>query len=597
MQPERDHPGCQSRWNRFFASGSTALLAVLAAVALTLPSVRVGWLLDDHYQRLVMTGQRLLPDWGRSQWDLFKFLDGNPDHAGQMMDMGFIPWWTWPHISAGFWRPLSVATHWLDYHGWPRAAWLMHVHSVAWYGLLAGLAAVFYRRMLGLTCAAGVAAMAYAIDDAHGFPVGWIANRNAVIAACFGFLTLIVHDAWRRSRRRWGAVVAPLVLAMSLLSAEAGIATCAYLFAYVVFIDASPRRQRAWSLVPYVWVVVAWRAAWSLQGYGTVGLGLYTDPLHEPGRFFLQAIQKAPILLLGQWGLPPSDLAAFLGRRALMGLWVLAVLVLAGLAVAMWPRLRHDRVAKFWAGGMLLSLLPICATFPSDRLLFFVGLGAMGLLGMFLQAVVGERGLVNGTVVGRCTRMVAWSLVAVHLVLAPAMLVLRAAFPAGPERVQRQLYVSTPLDESIATQEVVIVNAPSASNAMYLSVLRVLAGQLPPLRTRVLAPAVPWVDVRRVDEQTLAIRAGEGYLGFLFDTLFRDDRHPFAVGEQVRIAGMAATILELTDDRRPLEVLFRFDRRLEDPLYRWLFYKDGEFLPFSVPAVGQTVRLEGKWPA
>jgi hypothetical protein len=51
-----------------------------------------------------------------------------------------------------------------------------------------------------------------------------------------------------------------------------------------------------------------------------------------------------------------------------------------------WPLLRRSATARFWGGGMALALVPACATLPANRLLFFVGLGGMGLLAEFLTS-------------------------------------------------------------------------------------------------------------------------------------------------------------------------------------------------------------------
>jgi len=32
-----------------------------------------------------------------------------------------------------FWRPLSAATHWIDYHLWPTSPALMRLHNAAWF--------------------------------------------------------------------------------------------------------------------------------------------------------------------------------------------------------------------------------------------------------------------------------------------------------------------------------------------------------------------------------------------------------------------------------------------------------------------------------
>lgn len=363
-----------------------------------------------------------------------------------------------------------------------------------------------------------------------------------------------------------------------------------------MFVDKGTWRRRLLGLLPYAVVVVAWRVAWSWQGYGAVGLGLYVDPIGEPWRFLSELVVKWPILLLGQWAAPPADFAMFTSSAQLK-VWALAAAVILGaLAVAIWPRVRQAPIARFWAAGMLLGAVPIASTFPSDRLLFFVGLGAMGLLGLFLQAVFAPKGT-PGVQPSASVRLVAYALVFVHVVAAPVLLVLRSAYPAGPESTTRQLHVQMPLDARVEQQDVIIVNAPSAAHALYLSAMRALDDKPVPRRTRVLAPAVPYVDVHRRDARTLEVRPAGGWMRFVFDRLFRDDRNPMHVGEKVQLTGMEVEVTGLTSDGRPAEAVFTFDVPLEDESLRWLRYRDGAFVPWTPPAVGETVRLEGKWPA
>ena len=47
------------------------------------------------------------------------------------------PWWVADDYEMRFFRPLSSALYWIDYHLFGSAAWLWHVHSLLW-----GLAAV-----------------------------------------------------------------------------------------------------------------------------------------------------------------------------------------------------------------------------------------------------------------------------------------------------------------------------------------------------------------------------------------------------------------------------------------------------------------------
>jgi hypothetical protein len=361
-----------------------------------------------------------------------------------------------------FWRPVTVLTHWLDYQLWPTQTWIMHAHSLLWYGGLAFAVALLYRRTMGAAWIAGLAALLYAIDDAHGPPVGWIANRNTVIATFFGVCTLLAHDRWRRDKWGSGAVIGPLLLAVSLLSAEAGVATCAYLLAHVLFLDGGSWRRRCLVLLPYAVVVVACASA----AFWVCGRVWRLHDRRWTVRFAAAAVQRVPILLLGQWALPPATSACCSTPPRSVTLrarhsWFSHHIADALVAPTMSPVLgaRHDAVAAADQCDI-----------PADRLLLFVGIGASGLLAQFLAQVFGradvknpprsplEKGGRKGSpLAGRAravpalhsrpalTAAVAGLFVVLHLVAAPIALPIRAGFLGGLREVANMPPFEPPL--------------------------------------------------------------------------------------------------------------------------------------------------------
>jgi len=323
----------------------------------------------------------------------------------------------------------------------------------------------------------------------------------------------------------------------------------------------------------------------------------YIDPLTDTGRFLTAAAGRFPILLLGQWSPIPADLAIMLRPPISTALWWFAAVFLGVLLLAMAPLLRRDQRARFWAMGMLLAAIPVSATIPLDRLLTFVGIGAAGLIAQFWGFVFTALDAPTYPLWRVPANVVAWFLVAVHAVFAPIALPLRAANPLGPAWVEQRFYVRTALGSSLEDRTVVIVNAPSPVNASYLILRRELGGQSVPRHTRVLAPAIPSVTIRRLDERTLAIRPQGGYLRWFLDQVFRSERRRFALGEQVRLTGMTVTISSLTADGRPAEATFRFDVPLESPSLLWLCFRGDGFERFTPPAVGQEAEIRFDWKA
>ncbi|MEM7347169.1 MAG: hypothetical protein AAF485_23265, partial [Chloroflexota bacterium] len=511
-------------------------------------------------------------------FSLFRFLEHNPTETQALIETGVLPWWTLPDISITFWRPVSAVTHWLDYRLWPHAPALMHMHSVIWFGLLVGVVSLFYRQLLiNQLSAALVATLLYGLDEAHGFPVAWLANRNAILATFFGVLTILVYDKWRRDAWQAGAWLTPLFLGIGLLSAEAAIAALGYLLAHALFLDSSPWRSRLTALIPATLVVLGWRIIYWLLGYGTWG-SAYADPLIEPWRYIQLAIERAPILLLGQFTFIPAELYNFMPWPNTLILWSVTVFALLWLGWVLSPLLRQSPLARFFASGMLLSIMPSLVILPMNRLLFFAGLGGMGLIALFLQQ---EK--------NRPQEVLAKFLIVTHFLIAPISLLFMAASPNFIGDLKTGV-ATLPDNPEFSNRTMVVIAAPSAFYPAFIPYLREHNLEPSPPRIRLLASTTYPVEVTRVDDRTLLVQPVAGYfLGF--DSAFRGDGHPFALQEMVPLSDMRAEIMAVTADGRPSQVMFHFAYPLESEKFSWFYWQDGAYKPFVVPDTKETVKV------
>ena len=226
------------------------ILAGLACI-IVLPSLAAGLSADDWFQRARLVDSPNFREIHAPFWDMFLFKDGDPEHMKEAIDRGHEVWWTLPELKIAFCRPITAFTHWIDYRLWPAYPAVMHAQSIVWFFFLVAAVTMLYRRLMGVTVLAGLAALLFALEDAHGITVGWLASRNALLACLFGTLTLLAHDRWRRDDWRMGRYLAPVLLLISLLSAEAGVATMAYLVPYALFLDKGTRAARVKSLLAY----------------------------------------------------------------------------------------------------------------------------------------------------------------------------------------------------------------------------------------------------------------------------------------------------------------------------------------------------------
>ncbi|UCE60195.1 MAG: hypothetical protein JSU63_00305 [Phycisphaerales bacterium] len=585
-------------------------LAILAMV-LCAPSLRLGWVFDDDFHRAAFTRPGI-PTVSRSPAELFVFIEDDKAARSRARAMGLLPWWTQNDMYLAFFRPLTGLTHWVDYELWPKRPALMHLHSLFWLGSVVIVATFFYRRMLGCTWVAGLAALLFAVDDSHGLPAAFLANRNVLIGVLFGLLTLIAHDHWRREGRWIGAILAPLMLLAGVLAKESTAATGAYLIAYALFLDRGVWARRFCSLLPCTIVGIAWWVTYKHYGYGVAGSSLYLDPGADLVELARMVAARAPSLLAWQW-LVPADLQWSLSPQAVQTLW-LTVLVLLGLiAVAMAPLLRRDPLARFWTVGMLLALVPACTVTPWPRLLFFVGIGGMGLLAQLLATILRNEDWLRTRAWRRLpARVLLVILIVAHLGLAPRALARTTGILKESYQAFTQAEASFPSDPAARFQTVLVVNTPTHALITYSGMKRLLNGKPQPAGAVVLGSSVHPVEVSRPDEHTLLIRPEGGFLapvkgtslsqelkhvlfdsGLVFlslDRLYRSSS-PMKIGQRIKLWGLTVEVTALTDDGRPAEAAFRFRTTLEDPTFYWMQWEDGEYVHFVVPTIGEMVRL------
>jgi hypothetical protein len=585
--------------------------AGLIGVVLSAPALPTGFIVDDWVHRAVLLR---LPGFEAPPLELFSFITGDPGRLEEAKRLAF-PWWSAPNLKLAFWRPLSSATHWLDYVLWPDTPWAMHLHSMLWYAACVVAAAFLFRRLLADRLYAGVAAFAYAVSHTHSVPVLFLANRNALVSLFFGISTLLLHDRWRRDGDRRAAAAAPFALLLALLANEGAIAACGYLAAYAVFVDPKQVRLKPdataggrlkpgptsalLALAPYVGVVVAWRIVYSTLGFGAEGSDAYIDPAASPVRFAHAVAGRAPIYLLAQWLIPPSDFF-LVAPRLVQRYWTaIAIAFAAILTFALSPLLRRDRIARFWFAGMLMAVIPICATFPMDRMLLYPGLGAAALLSQFIAAVRAKQLVPVTARVRRIgARILFDALIAVQLVVSPLWLPIRIAATAKEVGGMTQAVDRLAADPSLAGKLVVLIDDAMWSS-VYFATLRALKGLPMPEQFLVLAPAETRFDtivVHRPAADTLELQVDGNYRWFLE----RDSSQPFKAGDVVEIDRVKIRVLQVSPGGQPTRMSFQFDTPLDDPSIAWFariepmthaFVTKGTYPPWRPPAIGETVSV------
>ncbi len=563
------------------------VVAVLAVIGM-LPALSGGWQMDDYFQRVTLLG------YGDSKPinTFIQYIDRA--HNLSQMDFGTMPWWGSPDLHQAFLRYASTLTMMLDYRLWPNHPALMHLHSLLWLAAAVLVAALLYREVMGATWVAGLAALMYAIDGAHAVPAAYLANRNALIACCFGFLSVLAFVRWRehgRGRIRWLSV---LMLALALSAGEMGLATVAYLFSYAVTVDEDGFRARLMRLLPHGAVLAAWALIYKLGNFGSHGSGFYLDPLHDPLGFAGSFCQRAAFLLMGQWSPLPAELsmANAPGTSAFFHMSVFSFAIAAIVAVLFIPLIRRDRVARFWGLGALLSLIPIGAVGPENRLLGFVGLGSMALLAQLTQFLFARSSVAP---VPRVWKGFAWAATAIllllHLIAAPLLGIARIDYQTQVSSRLDRAMASVPSDPRIASEDLVLINPP---DHVYLVgeiwAVKRLENLPMPRHMRALSTGGT-LEVTRVGPRSLRVRFPDGFFPTAFSRFVRNPNDRFSPGQHFELPGLSVTVESLDPHGDPEQVLYEFPVPLEDPSLRWMSWHDGVYVPWTPPAAGNTQRF------
>lgn len=612
--------------HRFLGHRYLVVVIILLVVLIYLPSLGRGWWADDLVHRAKLLNS--LPFDGKvatmphpnkltsTFMDLFFW--SNHKAIRNFVDFGSMPWWTFKGGIGSFWRPISALTHWIDYRLWPDSAVLMHVHSLLWYLVVIASIMFVYRRLMMPLWSAGLAMLLFSMDDLHYNTVAWLASRYVLPAFFFGLLSILAHDRWRREGSRIQVFFSYMWLSLALLSAEAGIGTIAYLAAYALFLDEEPWRNRLLSLIPCLTVVTVWRIIYRYLGYGVTDAGLYVDPIVHSQQFVSGMIKRGPILLLSLLGEPAPSKYACLSVTGSYFLWIFAIMFLIIILILLLPLFRQDRVACFWATGMVLCIVPSCASrLPSGRLLLFASLGAMGLVAQVMGGVFDSHNWVPRS---RIIRSLIWSLSLLFIILHLGMPTWR-----NFKRLTKEFYFIDKserkpwpyLPSNVEGNHLVIINHPNPFSLIYLPFYCTLVGQPLPAHIRTLAPGFSSVDVTRLDEVTLAVKTEDGFLSQpgrslknksskspivspiyryqLLNRGLRGPAHPLKLGEALEVPGVKIEVTGLTMDGDVSEATFRFQRRLEDPSMKWFKWDwhSESFISFSLPSIGETKSVVG----
>lgn len=559
------------------------LRLALIAMLLSSSALFIGLYLDDQVARYIYSDREGAERLFRNHSGGYGFALGDPTENQWLIEQGWAPWWLDLHMRFAGYRPLSVLTHRVDFGllaGHPIA---IHAHSLLWLGLMVLAVTRMYRAAMA-PAVAGAAALLFALDHTHGFAVGYVMNRHALLATSLGALIMAGHFRRRSGASARGFWLEAVLYGLGLFVSELVVCVCGYIVAYELLARQDAWRQRLMAAAPYVVITFAWAAWYKAAGFGATGTDFYLDPGADPVRFLAAFSVRAPLLLMGQFAGPPAELYYELSTTegALLLAWAWLVILLVALVLR--PLLARDRLARVWCAGMLLCLVPAAGPDANNRQLIFVSLGAMGLLAQAWQLyAAGALAKLKSTLAGL--------LLSFRLLLSPLLMPVMTVSIALVAPMNSA--AATFLREPYAGREIILVTAPYSYVVRVVQIFMRMTGEPLPARIRNLSVGARPTTVLRTGPQSLELTFPDGLFTNPELRPDRSRRVRMPAGSSVRMLGMQVEILEELPDAGPTRARFTFDKPLEDPslaFYRW---EERSFVPFAPPKLGEQTTLPG----
>ena len=555
---------------RFFHASNSYYYLLGLGLLLLIPSLFSGFFADDFSHAVLINNPDVIkqPD-NLSLFHLFTFITEDTFRREQLQAISALPWWVNPEFKLMFFRPLAELTHYLDYQV-INVAWVMHLQSLLWYGLLLFLVARLYQSFCQRHTVAVLAFLLFVVDATHGFTVAWLANRNAVMAAVFSMAAVLLHHQGYAQGEVQGSLLkrglSVVMIICSFLSAEAGISVGIYLFFYALFLDQAGWKKGLLKLLPALLVFLTWAWVYHSYGYGALGnKAYYVNLVSMPGFFVENFIHRFPHAMAIQFNLLPLHM---LGAPS----WLLITIGTAAfvvLAVFVWAM--QLRSLAFFFATMVVAIIPIASAEVQERNMLFVGIAAAPVLAQLMAFLWQQIKCARQRIIVILSSIVLLTLVIFHVFIS-ALLMIPTAY--APKLVaQPAIDTALSLSDDIADKQVISLGTP-LFEAGFLSSIRWAASKPLPQRFWNVSTQLKGSSVFRVDENTLEVENENGLLAGL-DFLLRDKLlDPIAVGEFHQIKELSIEVLAVNDDSVPIRLRVVAEQSLDNEQIHIVYWQD-----------------------
>lgn len=572
------------------------------------PVLSTGFTVDDFAQLAMMRGDYPVP---RAPLSLFTFSDGSTAENERLKAVGFFPWWSHPELRVSLLRPLASALMWLDFKLFERNAMLYHLHSALWWIAMLLALLRLNREILDDTSAL-VALALFSLHPGHNLLLGWIANRNAIVATTFALIGLTFQLRASGKSVKRNLVAALLCYLIAIASSEYAIGYFVY-GAMISAVRAPTTLARGLRICTWTACAVGYVLLRGALGYGTRGSGMYIDPLREPIAFLEAAVQRFPVLvgdavlaLRSTWwsgGFPwagaffqagwvrredAMDLTYFRDVQVGFGLGACLIAALVARTALRTAAFRERTTALAFALALPLAFVPALASLPESRLM--------------LPALIGWTALVSGALVrtwktacaqrtrGKWASLAALACVVSIEGFAPLIYAVDELheLPQAAGAIRRSMITPT-IDRIVSKGKIVLLAAAAdPTTTIYVPLVRTWYGHGGPDSCQLLMGGYGPQRLTRVDQnQFLLERLEHAFTTFdVYASAF--NRGPIEYGQHFRAGALDVEVLR-TDRGRPMVARYTLDRALDSPEVVLLSQTEKGLVPVSFPQVGENV--------
>lgn len=567
-----------------------ALVIVVLGIVLHLHSLQAGFGMDDYAQLAMLKGAYPA---ARAPWDLFSFSRGDAAEVNALMSRGSLAWWSYPELKLSALRPLSSLLMWFDVQVFGLQTRLHHAHSLLWWSAMLGAAALLLRRILPARWAL-LTLLLYTLDECHVYPIGWLANRNAIVAATFAFIALWAHIRHREDDWAKGKWLAPLALVLAFGGGEYALCILPFFVLYEAITGPGTRAERARALLPMLGVFVVYVLIHRSMGFGSYGSNVYVDPVREPLAYLQRAVVRVPILLADMFLALPTGKLSLTPERQEVQMWMgpVALLLIVVLARSAGRALQESqRKRLLWLLlASIAAIAPVASSFVSARLLLIPAVGGHAVVAaVVLHAWDSIRDRAQRFRIGTIVRgLLGGILLLAHVFAATFWSIEEQAAMVRLNVGTRQASMMMQVDDAkVESQRLVVLSVGDPMSLLYPPTVRWLQGSPLPRAWWVLSMAPqPHLLTRTADDTLEMSVVGGSMLTGPVEQLFRRPTEPFAVGDEVHLDGMTVRILGLDAQSRPTRVEYRFDTSIDDPSLVFLLATRRGMIRYPMGPVG-----------